>query len=82
MYKKAITYLKCFSFISSKSDNPFEFYPDIARKTSKRISKPPPHNLTIFKGKYDFDYRVFSYERHKIVVSLIQEFARVVLNSF
>jgi hypothetical protein len=70
-------YKNCCAFISSKSDNPFEFYPDIARKTSKKISKPPPHNLTIFKGKYDFCYRVFSKERKKkLVVFFMQKFTK------
>ena len=38
----------------SKADNPFEFYTDIARicKNCKRL-KPPPYNLTIFKGHKD-----------------------------
>ena len=35
-----------------KSDNPFEFYNDIARRSNKRHS-PPPYNLTIFKGHKD-----------------------------
>ena len=40
-------------FLSSrKSDNPFEFYNDIARRSNKRHS-PPPYNLTIFKGHKD-----------------------------
>ena len=39
-------------FFFRKADNPFEFYSDIARKTSKKLP-PPPYNLTIFKGHKD-----------------------------
>ena len=41
-----------FFFFFRKADNPFEFYSDIARKTSKKLP-PPPYNLTIFKGHKD-----------------------------